>query len=314
MITTNVQLETGEERRELIRRVLDGLDDSFSSRLKEAKSIFLKVNLVDAERALASTHVDAVRGVLDAIRYHTQAPVFIGDASYVGTPFAFRQLGYEHLEHEYESVRLVDLNDDDFVEQTVVREDGSEVKIRRARMAIEADYKISLTPLKIHDSLGAALSITNWTIGTWLVPSRISASGRVWARWPWTDGEGSSTHHRMIAAMQKQFGFDLAVIDGFSAMEGCGPVEGDVVSMHLALAGTDAFAVDSVAATLIGIDPGDIGYLSLGSQDELGVTDLARIDVPPMLLSECTRVFRTPLGFLEKITAWKASVDKSTEA
>lgn len=295
MIATKVILETGEDRRDTVRRAVEALGDDFCSRCKSAKQILIKVNLVHHEKQLASTHVDAVRGVLDRIRFCSQTPVLIGDASFSGTKAAFRHFGYERLLDEYENVHLVDLNDDDHIEGSITRADGSTTPIRRSKAAAESTLRISLAPMKVDAFTSVSLSVKNWALGTWLVPSRISANGRVFARWPWVDGEGSDTHHSVIAELYKQVPCELGIIDGTVGMEGNGPVDGDAVKMGVVLAGFDSVAVDAVGATMMGIDPSEIKYLSMLQDQNLGVIDMARIDVPPMLVSEKTRKFDRPL-------------------
>jgi hypothetical protein len=71
----------------------------------------------------------------------------------------------------------------------------------------------------------------------------------------------------------------LAVLDGFQAMEGPGPLNGDLVEWDIALAGTDALAVDSLMAHLMGFDPADIGYLNYCHRLELGRGAINQIEV-----------------------------------
>jgi uncharacterized protein (DUF362 family) len=68
-------------------------------------------------------------------------------------------------------------------------------------------------------------------------------------------------------------------------MEGNGPNNGDPVDWQVALAGTDAVAVDSLTAYLMGFDPTRIGYLAycrrlgLGEGDFRQTTVLGRLDL-----------------------------------
>ena len=276
----------------MVRAALEELGDAFFSQTREAESILLKVNLVHHEKQLASTHVDAVRGVLDAIRAIARTTVYIGDAGYRGTKAAFRHFGYAHLSEEYNDVFLVDLNDDEFVEGYTVLASGDKNPMRRSALAHSAGFRISLAPMKTHKNVVVSLAVKNWTIGTWVVPSRISSSGRVWARWPWLHEQGEEAHHRSIMELYRQLPCDLAIIDGVLAMEGGGPTRGQAVPMGVVLAGPDAVAVDAVAATLMGIDPSEVPYLDLCAVEGLGVTDLGQINVPPMMMTELQRMFK----------------------
>jgi uncharacterized protein (DUF362 family) len=90
--------------------------------------------------------------------------------------------------------------------------------------------------------------------------------------------QGYPTINRNLAALAPWVWPQLAVIDGWAGMEGAGPVEGDPVDWHLALAGTDALAVDALTADLMGFRLADIGYLDYCRQLGLGVAELADID------------------------------------
>ncbi|MCH8049656.1 DUF362 domain-containing protein [Patescibacteria group bacterium] len=309
---TKVILETGDQRRQVVNKAVEALGDDFFNYCQEADTILIKVNLVHHEYQLASTHVDAVRGVLDVIRSCSQTKVLIGDASYHGTKAAFRNFGYERLHDGYSDIELVDLNDDDYVDGYTLHADGSKNPIRRSKAAVDADFKISLTPMKMHRDTAVSLSVKNWSVGTWLVPSRISANGRVWARWPWLDEESPWAHHASIMELYRQVPCEVAIVDGMMAMEGDGPTRGTAVPLGLALAGTDPVAVDAVAATLMGVDPSDIGHLALCAQEGLGIVDLAKIDVPPMLMHENVRQFERPRYFEDRLRAWKTSAPQLT--
>ncbi|MBU1126459.1 MAG: DUF362 domain-containing protein [Patescibacteria group bacterium] len=301
----NVTIETGNNRRPTVAKAVEALGDDFITRCKEAHTILIKVNLVHHEIQIASTHIDAVRGVLDVIRTHSAAKIFVGDASYCGTVAAFRNFGYDRLLEEYDNLELVDLNDDEFVPGYSIKADGTHNPIRRSKIASQADLKISLTPMKIHRDVGVTLSVKNWSIGTWIVPSRISVSGRVWARWPWLHEEGSLAHHRTIMELYRQLPCDVGIIDGITAMEGDGPSSGTALQMNVVVAGMDAVAVDAVATTLMGIEPRDIGYLAMCEEEGLGSVDMTHIDVPPMLMHELTRQFEKPANFDDIIKAWR---------
>lgn len=305
MQLTKVEVVETDNRRKGVREAVHALGDAFVDKVKTAKKILIKVNLVHHENQLASTHVDAVRGLLDEIRQLTRVDVCVGDASYHGTRAALRNFGYDRLVEEYEHTQLVDLNDDETVPGYTVRRDDSHNNMLRSKLAHDADLKISLTPMKTHRDVGVSMSVKNWTVGTWVVPPRNSAHGRVWARWPWLHEEGNKAHHASIAALYAQLPCDVAIVDGVTAMEGDGPTHGAPVAMHVVLAGMDAVAVDAVGATLMGFDPQDIGYLVYCSEQGLGVIDMAKIDAPPLQLDRLRRTFFRPLELAEKLTEWR---------
>ncbi len=304
MSMPQVVLVQNSHRRRAVKEAAHTLGGAFLDKLKAAEKILIKVNLVHNELQLASTHVDAVRGLLDEIREYTRADVVVGDASYYGTKAAFANFGYQRLMEEYDRVTLADLNDDDSVLGHTVRADGSLNDIRRSKIASECNLRISLTPMKTHRDAGVTLSLKNWALGTWVVPPRVGTHGRVWARWPWLHSEGMTAFHDSIVQLYQELPCDVGIIDGITAMEGDGPTHGTAVEMGVVLAGLDAVAVDTVGATLMGFDPSEIGYLVKCNERGLGVSDMSKIDVPPLLVEQLRRPFLRPSELQEKLTTW----------
>jgi len=84
-------------------------------------------------------------------------------------------------------------------------------------------------------------------------------------------------------------------------MEGNGPVKGTPVKSGVALAGTDALAVDLVGAELMGLDPRTIGYLWYLSQRR----GLSREDVLVLGDDPAACVTRyQPCAMLQELLAW----------
>ena len=71
----------------------------------------------------------------------------------------------------------------------------------------------------------------------------------------------------------------LSVVDGFVGMHREGPRHGTPIKLRTVIAGTDAVAVDAVAAAVMGFDPRAIGYLHYAQEAGLGVIDLGAITV-----------------------------------
>lgn len=272
---TKVEVVQAIDRRKGVRQAVEALGEGFVDSIKGARSILLKVDLGHDNARRVVTHVDAVRGVLDVIRHYSRAEVYVGDAGYYATKSLFRDYGYEQLPLEYAHTYLVDLHDDAHIDGYTVRADGTHNPIRRSKLAATCEVSISLAPLA-YDTR-AHLTVENWALGTWLVPPRAGQRGMVWTRAPWLDGEEG--FHASIAALYAQLSCQVAIIDGIDAV---GAV----------LAGRDAVAVDAIASTLMGIDPAVIGYLHIAMAQGLGTMDMAKIDVPPLLMSELREHFK----------------------
>ena len=267
----------GEYRKRNIDQALSLITEDVVEQLRSASSVFIKPNFVSSTNQLASTHVDAVRSVIEFVRKYTQVPIVVGEAGYRGTKSAFRNFGYENLMNEYQGVELLDLNDDDTVQLDTLdplrqgfggqagvnpsegNDDRKGVKI--SKTALEADFKIVIANLKTHDTVDVTMAVKNWAVGTLVVEPKISANGKVWSRDIMHRNDPEYTHD-MISTLYAQNKPNMAVIDGFMGMEGQGPASGDPVEMKLALAGSDPIAVDRIAAKLMGFNPDQIKYLS----------------------------------------------------
>ncbi|MFA6522560.1 MAG: DUF362 domain-containing protein [Patescibacteria group bacterium] len=297
-----VVLQSGEDRRRLVSKAVESLGDPFFDRLKNARSVFVKVDLSHHERQLASTHVDAVRGLLDVIFLHARPEVMVGDGGFTGTVAAFRNFGFDRLVEEYPHTSLVDLNADEFVEGSVLRADGSVIPIHRSRMASQADLRISLAPMKIHREYGVALTVLNWVLGTWIVPPRVSPRGLVYARSPWLS-DGMASAHRSFMELWRQCPCDVGIIDGIDAMEGDGPLDGTPLAFDAVLAGMDPVAVDAIGSAMMDIEPEQIPYLAFCDQERLGTISLGHINIPPIELLQRKYHFARPIGFEENLAS-----------
>ena len=83
---------------------------------------------------------------------------------------------------------------------------------------------------------------------------------------------------------------NIAVIDGFIAMEGRGPTDGSPVKMDLIIAGKDPVATDATSARAMGIDPHEISHIRTAHQKGLGNID--DIEILGAQLDDVQRVFK----------------------
>ena len=95
---------------------------------------------------------------------------------------------------------------------------------------------------------------------------------------------------------------DFVVSDLIQGMEVAKTTEweGRPVRMNTILAGPDVVAVDAISAELIGLNPDDIEYLTLGQMRGLGVADLSRIEVRGEEASRISRRFEKSPGATDR--------------
>lgn len=298
---SRVCLHHSPDRAENLRQVLAGLEPELGQRVKRAKRILIKPNLVHHKNALAVTPAISTAAVIEYLRRLTDAPITVGDASFHDTEKAFDQFGYRQLLEQFANVTLVDFNRAETVPATIFHAGMKEHTVRIAQAVAQADFRICLSPMKTHDHFILTLTIKNWGVGIIVAPERFGS----WQRWPHFHAQGYRVSHESLVRLLKDFPLDLAVIDGWEGMEGDGPTSGDPVPMHLALAGFDPVAVDATASRLMGFDPADIGYLVFAQRDGFGVMDESQIAVRGNAsVAQLRRTFAAHPKFHDEL-AWK---------
>ena len=136
-----------------------------------------------------------------------------------------------------------------------------------------AGVYIDMPRMKTHLHAGMTGALKNLGIGTGPLPL-----------WTLTGGSAKAgLHHDIRSEIVDHVACrvpDLVIMDALLPMEGQGPASGTTVSnMNMILAGKDPVAVDTVAATIMGIPPYLIAHLVLAANENLGVMDLNNITV-----------------------------------
>ena len=98
---SKVAVAHGENRRKNISEALLSLDSQIQSVLQRKKYVLIKPNNVSTEIQLASTHVDAISGILDYLAPRFRGPVMIAESSAGDTLVGYDHLGYKPLENEW---------------------------------------------------------------------------------------------------------------------------------------------------------------------------------------------------------------------
>ncbi len=291
--TAKVALNHSTERVAALRQTLAAVMDNMP--WQSYQHVVVKPNLVMYDRPYANTHPDALRTTLAMIRDYYVGPLTIAEGCALhATPAAFAAHGYADLAHQH-NARLLDLNDDATIPVTVYDRAEKAIELRMARTIIESDCRISLSLPKTHDTVLVTLSLKNMIMGS-LVNRRV-ATARM--RPAWLDrlgqivrghGNGWGSDKKAMHQSYPIINLNLAqlaplvrphlgILDGFIAMEGAGPTDGDPVPWGIALASTDPLALDVFTASLMGVQLAEVGYLAYAAQAWLGVSDLAAIDV-----------------------------------
>lgn len=278
---SKVALIQGDSRRSNVYRSLVAIDDQIQPDLKTKKCVVIKPNGVSSRNQLASTHVDAIAGILDYLEPRFHGPVLIAESSADDTLEVFENFKYNELakQRHAQKVGLLDLNrEGKFEAILLVDYDLHVTPVRLAAKLLDPDaYVISCARLKTHNTVVATMSVKNMVLGA---PLR-SAPGQA----GWNDKRKyhvgiRQTHYNMLLTAQKlQPNWGAAVIDGFEGMEGEGPNDGTPVSSGIAIASTDFIAADRVGLEAMGVNPDWVAYLRYCAQAGLGQYDLSKIEV-----------------------------------
>lgn len=278
---SRVALAHGENRRKSIYDALLNLDPQIQAALQRKKYVLIKPNNVSTEIQLASTHVDAISGILDYLAPRFRGPVMIAESSAGDTLVGYDHLGYKPLEKDWKSQRLslLDLNREaKYQTHTLIDYDLHIVPVRLAARLFDPDaFVICCAVMKTHNAAIASLSVKNMVLGA---PLHSVAGEGYWNDKRKYHAGIRQMHYNMLLTAEKlRPNWGLAVIDGFEGMEGNGPNSGTPVPSRVAIASTDYVAADRVALEVMGINANWPGYLVYCGKVGLGQYDLSKIDV-----------------------------------
>jgi uncharacterized protein (DUF362 family) len=217
---SKVALVQGDIRRTNVYQALVSIDDQIQPDLKRKKYIVIKPNGVSSRNQLASTHVDALAGILDYLEPRFHGPVFIAESSAEDTLDIFENFKYNQLAKERRSqkVSLVDLNREGKYETIpIVDFDLHVTPVRLAARLLDPDaYVISSAMLKTHNTVVATMSVKNMVLGA---PLHSAPGEPLWNDKRKYHVGVRQTHYNMLLTAQKlQPNWGVAVIDGFEGM------------------------------------------------------------------------------------------------
>ncbi|MDP3061654.1 MAG: DUF362 domain-containing protein [Chloroflexota bacterium] len=267
-----VGLARGNQSYQAVRRALDLIRSDVQ--VPRDRPVLIKTNMVSSTVELAATPVDAVRATLDFLTELGVKKSIIAEGTAVpegDTMGAFQRFGYMSLADHYD-VEFRNLHDDEHVEFEALDGDLMPITIRLARSMFES-YLVSVARMKTHLEAIVTMTIKNIGVGAIYNPDRHSSS--LHNPEPGKFSHGQRPLNLYLARLNLALTPALAVVDGVVGMEGKGPVAGTPVASGVALAGTNALAVDILGSELMGFDYRTVGYLWYLSQ----MRGLAREDV-----------------------------------
>ncbi|MCX5680539.1 MAG: DUF362 domain-containing protein [Candidatus Omnitrophica bacterium] len=223
--------------------------------------VLLKPNLLSARLPEdgVDTHPEVVRAVIRLVKA-AGGEVKIGDSpgGYHKDVFeVFEKSGMKKIAED-EGAELVRFTSSKFVEGFPI-----------ARQIFDCDAMISIPKLKTHIVTVITAAIKN-TYGT--VTGLYKAECH-------SKAPREEDFARIVAKIHSISRPHLNILDAIVAMEGDGPSSGILRNMGIVMASTDAVAMDSCIAKLIGLEPLDVLVTKEAYAMGLGEADLSKIEI-----------------------------------
>jgi uncharacterized protein (DUF362 family) len=294
--TTRAALVTGDSRPDNIFKALKLIEADIKKGLVGKKLVVIKPNFVGVDRQLCATHVETTEAILEFLKPLVKEQVLIAESP-AGAPAAegFDNYGYLRLPKKY-NVKLVDLDTEPFTILHAVDDKFHPQPFRCANLLLDRDvYVISPAAMKTHDRAVVTLSLKNIVVG-----AALKDKGFRWGRrGPEKNdkpiihgGRGDAGIHYNLFTLSSKLRPDLAIVDGFEAMEGNGPIGGTPVHHKIAVASADWVAADRIATELMGFDFAQVGYIWFSAQAGIGEGDLSKIEILGERVADHIRKYR----------------------
>ncbi len=230
------------------------------------KRVVVKPNLVEFDAGIPiNTHplfVDAVRDAVLSLGA-SQVQIAEGPGHRRNTVELAEAAGYFDIVPRFEEI-FTDLNLDEIAKVRLVHPHSRLDSLYLPQTALGADLIISAPKMKTHHLVGATLGMKN-LFG--LVPGGVYGWPKNVLHWAGIPA--------CIVDLYHLFPNVFTIVDGITAMEGNGPIQGRAKAAGVIVAGSDAVAVDATCCRIMGIDPAYINYLTLAETS--GQTEETRV-------------------------------------
>ncbi len=265
-------------------------DLGLTEALAEAKTVVVKPNLAAGSYADPRRHIMTDPALLAScvdflLAENPGAAVYIAESDSTGHGFAYDKFRHlqlpEALGEAAARVRTLDLTRD---------------RLRRIADGRFAYFRTEDRPLWLSETLlDADFLISLANVKTHAVAGYTGACKNLFGCLPESDKSVFHPYiHRVVHDMTLACPPALSVVDGFCAMEGSGPVQGEDVDLGFRVFSDSAVEADFYAAAAVGFCPMRIGYLAR-LEKTLGI---ALPSLPPV-----RKRLRRPAAFLRCMNA-----------
>lgn len=254
----------------------------------KGKSVLLKPNMVECPPGKpATTHPEVLKAVIQLIDYlgAKQIVVAEGPGHMRDTDYILRATGIGQACKEM-AIPFIDLNLDDLVKVSISESFCGLDHFYLPETIMNADAVINLPKMKTHHWVGMTGSLKNM-FG--IVPGR-------------KYGYPKNLLHaqgipQCIIDLNRMVQTKLSIVDGITAMEGDGPINGTARHMGLIIIGTDPAAVDATTARIMGYDIDELDYIDVAGQVIGNVKD-EEIQIVGTAIKDVAAEFERPITYL----------------
>jgi len=233
------------------------------------KKVAIKTNALkaaDPDQQAMATHYKLVKAVVERVETFGPSSIVVGDSvgteSYGNSEYVFQISRQKEAAGPY----YRNLNR----RMTVVQmEEPFKRKIALLRDVMEAEVYISVPKMKTHGLTMISGAMKN-NYGL------LAGAQKSWFHYYSGDPEKFA---RVVVELFRIRPPDLVIMDGILAMEGYGPASPETRWVNKILAATDAVALDTVEAKIVGFTVADVPYLRIARELGLGETELNSIEV-----------------------------------
>jgi uncharacterized protein (DUF362 family) len=285
---SQVSLTAGSDRIDIIYQGLQRFKKQIAAAIGNRRVLIKPNNVIGTSYGghgdvlLSDTRVECLEAILEFLKSIGKTDVVIGETCATDpTLVAFDNCGYFSLTRKY-PVRFMELSTEGYEVVGVYAPSGTR-NLRISKVLTSPDYfVISAAKIKTHNYLVATLSLKNIVMGSPIVDPGYwrnianCANDKEGMHNGWSDAQYLNDNVHLLTPRVAP---DLAVIDGYTAMQGDGPCWGTPVEHHVAIVGMDWLAADRVGVELMSINPLDLAYLSYCAQTGYGQYDLSKIEV-----------------------------------
>ncbi len=139
------------------------------------------------------------------------------------------------------------------------------VEVNLSKVFSDCDFIINVPSMKTHILCTVSLGAKNIAVGSIDFESKAKIHR-----------EGI---HRLIALLAQKLNPGLTIIDGIVSHEFLGPTWGLPRKTNLLIAGDNVISTDSVAATIMTINPREVEHLRIASEQGFGEIDIGKIEI-----------------------------------